>query len=81
MFPLLSCYNLFLREVSKKKLERLASLAHKDPNPLFTAIKYGFFNGIKKAAVDFLKTEKEKAKFDKVKQDFQMAIDMLSDEK
>lgn len=69
--------SLFLRQVSRKKLERLAKLAHKDPAPLFCAVRCGFFNSIRKPAIEVLKIEQEKAKYEKVKDDFQKAIDLL----
>lgn len=68
---------LFLREVSEKKLRKLTELAYQNPNPLYNAIRCGYFNIIRKKALDFLEIEKQKAEFDEVKQSFENAISIM----
>jgi hypothetical protein len=68
---------LFLREVSKKKLQKLTELAYKNPMPLYNAINYGYFNIIRKQAMDILKIERQRAQLDDVKQYFDNAIIIL----
>lgn len=68
---------LFLREVSKKKLYKLTELAYKNPSPLYDAIKYGYFNIIRKQALDILRLEKQKAILDETRQYFDNAINII----
>ena len=70
---------LFLREVSEKKLRRLAQLAHTNPMPLINATEDGFFNVIKQKAKDILKIERARAKTNNIRQYFQRAINVLDD--
>ena len=70
---------LFLREVSERKLRRLAELAHKNPMPLLDAAENGFFNVIKQKAKDILKIERAKAKTSNIDQYFKRAINVLDD--
>ncbi|MDD3012086.1 MAG: hypothetical protein PHC34_00085 [Candidatus Gastranaerophilales bacterium] len=69
--------NLFLREVSEKKLKKLSELAYQNPKPLYSAIKYGYFNIIRKKALDFLEIEKQKAEYNDARQNFENAIYIL----
>jgi|GEM_PF-5342406 len=77
MFTLAPANTLFLREVSERKLKKLSKLAHQNPSPLYTAIKYGYFNIIRKKALDFLKNEKQNAEVEDIRQNFEKAIYIL----
>lgn len=80
MLVMLSCYNLFMREVSKKKFQKLAELAHEDPNPLIQAIKFGSFKAIKLTALQLLENEMGKAKHDNTRRNFREIIDTLNNQ-
>ncbi|MEI7473609.1 MAG: hypothetical protein WCK67_02420 [bacterium] len=70
----------FLREVSKKKLEKLVELAPVDPYPLYRAARIGIFRNIRRVAIDYLENEIYKAKHQKLRHHFQIVIDILKDE-
>lgn len=80
MFILLGCPNLFLREVSRKKLHRLAQLAHLDPLPLQKAINSGYFRAIRKEVLEVLEQERRLAKHPNAKKCFQELIQMTSED-
>lgn len=69
----------FLKEVSKKKLEKLVELAPVDPHPLYRAARIGIFRNIKKVAIDYLENEIDKTKHSGHRYHFQIVIDILKD--
>ncbi|OGI17491.1 MAG: hypothetical protein A2287_07895 [Candidatus Melainabacteria bacterium RIFOXYA12_FULL_32_12] len=71
--------SFFLREVSERKLRRLAELAHQDPLPLVNATENGFFNSIRQKAKDILKIERSRAKTENIRQCFHHAIKLLNE--
>jgi hypothetical protein len=77
MLALSPSNNLFLREVSEKKLKKLSELAYENPKPLYNAIKYGYFNIIRKKAISLLKIEKQRAELDDIRKNFEDAICIL----
>jgi hypothetical protein len=69
---------LFLREISEKKLRELTELAKReDPEPLVKATKKGLFNNIKPKALSLLKIARGSVDAGKIKY-FQEAIDILA---
>ena len=81
MFTLLGCPNLFLREVSRRKLHRLIQLAHVDPMPLQKAINTGYFRAIRKEVLELLEQERKLAKHPNAKKRFQDLIQMTNEDK
>lgn len=69
----------FLKEVSKKKLEKLVELAPVDPYPLYRAARIGIFRNIRKTAIDYLENEIYKTKQSGIRHHFQIVIDILKD--
>lgn len=69
-----------MREVSKKKLQKLAELAHEDPHPLLQAVQFGYFKAIKLTALQLLEDEMSKALHENTKKSFLEIINKLNEQ-